>query len=169
MGKIIPLLFLVIGVGGGLAGGLALAPEPVECPEPGTTPPDGLPAGCEVAETQDEPAGDEDETTSEFVRMNDQFVIPVLEDGDVRSLVVMSITLEVDPGSTAPVFEREPKLRDTLLRVLFDHANTGGFNGAYTAAGPMERLRKALLEAARKTAGDQVRDILILDLLRQEV
>ena len=149
-----------------------LAPDEPDCGAPGEdvagAPAEGCPgASDELTESEAEEA--EDEGPAEFVRMNDQFVIPVLENGDVRSLVVLSISLEVDPGTTGSVFEIEPKLRDGFLRVLFDHANAGGFNGAYTAAGPMERLRRALLEVATKIAGHQIRDVLILDLLRQEV
>lgn len=171
MGKLLPLLLLLLGLGAGTGAGIFLAPPPPDCPPPGTegeAPAEGCPEIADEAEREPEEGSGEEEP-AEFVRLNDQFVIPVLDDGEVRSLVVLSLSLEVEPGATAPVFAIEPKLRDGFLRVLFDHANAGGFDGAYTAAGPMERLRRALLETARKTAGADVRDVLILDLLRQEV
>lgn len=171
MSKLLPVLLLLVGIAGGVGAGLVLAPEPLACPEAGDgeagPPPEGCPppSGPVAAGESGEEGG---EAPAEFVRMNDQFVIPVLRDGEARALVVLSLTLEVEPGRTGAVFEIEPKLRDALLRVLFDHANAGGFDGAYTAAGPMVRLRRALLEAAVKIGGDDIRDILVLDLLRQD-
>lgn len=121
------------------------------------------------AEAAPEAKEEESEEAADFVRMNNQFVIPVLDNGVVQSLVVMSITLEVAPGQSAAIFAIEPKLRDELLRVLFDHANAGGFRGGYTQTDRVEDLRRALLERARKTGGGSIRDVLILDLLRQDV
>lgn len=175
MGKLVPILLLLIGTGAGFGAGVFLAPEPADCPDPaGIADGETVPEGCkaeppdEVAE--DEEPGEETEAPSvEFVRLNDQIVVPVLSDGNIKSLVVLSITLEVDLGQTAPVFALEPKLRDAFLRVLFDHANVGGFDGNYTDATRMESLRRALLEVARKTGGEVVQNVLILDLLRQDV
>lgn len=173
MGKLLPILLLLVGTGAGFGAGVFLAPEPVACPEPDEAAANNTESNnCAVEQTTAESTSEtsEDDTTAaEFVRMNDQFVVPVLSDGVVRSLVVLSITLEVDAGQTAPIFAVEPKLRDVFLRVLFDHANAGGFNGTYTDATRMEALRRALLEIAQKTAGDAVQNILILDLLRQDV
>ena len=47
----------------------------------------------------------------------------------------------------------EPKLRDVFLQVLFDHANMGGFRGAFTRSDVLEPLRTALREAAQKHLG----------------
>lgn len=175
MGKLVPILLLLIGTGAGFGAGVFLAPEPAECPDPaevadGETVPDGCETQPPADVAEDEDASEEPEAPPvEFVRLNDQIVVPVLSDGNVRSLVVLSITLEVDLGQTAPIFALEPKLRDAFLRVLFDHANVGGFDGNYTDASRMESLRRALLEVARKTGGEVVQNVLILDLLRQDV
>lgn len=168
MRKLLPIVLLLVGLGAGFGAGTFMAPPPPDCPADADAEAP-LPEACEDPTDNADEAAEQEAAPTEFVRMNDQFVIPVLDDGVVRSLVVLSVTLEVAPGTTAAVFEIEPKLRDNMLRVLFDHANAGGFSGAYTAAGPMERLRRALLETARKVAGSNVREVLILDLLRQEV
>ena len=67
------------------------------------------------------------------------------------------------------IYAIEPKLRDALLRVLFDHAHIGGFDGAFTESGRLSLLRVGLLEAAQATLGPVVTDILITDIVRQEV
>lgn len=101
--------------------------------------------------------------------MNNQFVVPVVKGEDIAALVVMSISLEVPTGGSEQVYQREPKLRDALLQVMFDHANSGGFDGAFTSGSKMQVLRTALIEAARAELGQYVIDILITDLARQDV
>jgi len=82
--------------------------------------------------------------------------------------VILSISLEVTPGSTESVYAMEPKLRDIFLRVLFDHANAGGFRGAFTQSNTMDVLRSALREAAAATLGKALSDVLIIDIVRQD-
>jgi hypothetical protein len=55
-----------------------------------------------------------------------------------------------------------------MLQVLFDHANSGGFNGSFTDGANLVLLRKALLEAALRIFGKDVTDVLIVDILRQD-
>ena len=105
---------------------------------------------------------------SDYVRIDNQFVVPVIEEGRTRALVVMALALDVAPGMEEAVLDEEPRLRDALLRVLFDHANTGGFAGAFTRGDQIEPLRAALLERARGIVGPEVEDVLILDVARQE-
>lgn len=147
--KIIPLLLALIGLGAGIGGGLMLrpAPEPM----------------AEVAEVEIDP-----EMLPEYVKMNNQFVVPVLEAGQVAAMVILSLSLEVKNGSTEEVYSREPKLRDAFLQVMFDHANAGGFSGSFTDGSNLILLRAALLEMAVKTLGDVISDVLINDIVRQD-
>lgn len=101
--------------------------------------------------------------------MNNQFVIPVLKDGNMAALVVLSISLEVTPGGKEATFQREPKLRDAFNQVLFDHANSGGFDGVFTNSNKMVVLRDSLYEVAQKVAGPVVQDILINNIVRQDI
>lgn len=105
---------------------------------------------------------------TEFVKLNNQFVIPIVEEGRVASLVIMSLSVEILIGNSEAVYAREPKLRDALLQVMFDHANAGGFKGVFTDGTNLILIRKALLETARKVMGEMVKDILISDISRQD-
>jgi hypothetical protein len=165
--KLLPILLVLLGLGGGAAGGYFLRPEPE--PE-ATVEEEGAPAatcaptgdaGAEIAETPDAAA------QVEYVKLNNQFVVPVMNGGDIRSLVILSLSVEVEAGQAEVVYTREPKLRDAFLRVLFDHANTGGFDGSFTESGTIESLRRGLRAAAREIIGPTSRDVLILDIIRQ--
>ncbi|WP_099824734.1 flagellar basal body-associated FliL family protein [Oceaniglobus indicus] len=166
LAKLIPLIIGLAGLGLGVGAGVALRPPP---PEPaneqavdhaaaGTQPaPAAMPEPPKVA------------IESEFVAMSNQFVFPLVEDGDVGALVVLTLTLEVTKDQAETVLVQEPRLRDGFLRVMLDHANAGGFRGAFTANDSMDRLRNALIEKARETLGAALIDVLILDINRQDV
>ena len=117
---------------------------------------------AKVEETDD--AGDK-----EYVKLNNQFVVPIVSDERVDALVVMSLSVEVNQGQKETIYAREPKLRDEFLQVLFDHANMGGFRGAFTNSNNLDVLRRSLFEAAEKAAGGVVTDVLIVEIARQDV
>lgn len=149
--KLIPLLLGLVGLGLGLGAGLFLRPAPEE------------------AEAHAEEAAHEEEVAPpEYVKLNNQFVVPVLEGGRVVSMVVLSLSLEVTAGSTETVYSREPKLRDAFLQVLFDHANAGGFRGSFTDGSNLVLLREALTEKAIGVLGEAVTDVLITEIGRQD-
>lgn len=105
-----------------------------------------------------------------YVRLNNQFIVPVMEGGRVGAMVVLALGIETNGVASDYVFTYEPKLRDEFLRILFDHANTGGFRGTFTDGSKLVPLRRALLEVARKTLGPtSVFDVLIIDIARQDM
>lgn len=166
MGKILPILLALIGVGAGIGAGVMLKPEPVEEHAVGDCGPQIEAEHTEIAHKVDEHG---DEILPEYVKMHNQFVIPVVEDGKMAALVVIAISLEVTAGGKEATFQREPKLRDAFNQILFDHANAGGFEGTFTSSNNMTVLRDALYEIAVKVAGPVVKDVLIAEIVRQDV
>ncbi len=162
---LIPILLLLVGTGAGTGAGLYLKPEPneanpavtSECP----TPSDAMPASAASAPPTASPE-------REYAKLNNQFIIPVIEDETVAALVVMSLNLEVTVGSRTAIFAAEPKLRDRFLQVMFDHANNGGFSGNFTSGTKMRALRNELLRVAQDVSGNRVTDVLVIDLVRQD-
>lgn len=167
LGKIFPVLLALIGLGGGIGTGLILRPADEAVDQA---------VGGELTETASEdPAEATDargtepaEGAPDYVKMNNQFVVPVVQEGRVTSMVVLSLSLEVEAGNTEAVYQREPKLRDAFLRVLFDHANVGGFSGSFTDGSNLVVLRTSLKEAAALVLGTVVTDVLITDIARQD-
>ncbi|ADE87236.1 flagellar basal body-associated FliL family protein [Rhodobacter capsulatus] len=178
---ILPVLLAVIGLAGGGAAGYFLRPPPPPpeevaaeagaegeaAPAPAKPAPEKA-AGDHAAAEGEHAEGEEAVPTIEYVKLNNQFVIPVIKKGAVASLVVLSLSLEVTVGSTEKVYAAEPKLRDVLLQVLFDHANAGGFEGSFTDTANMTDLRRALTEASQSVLGDLVLNVLISDIARQD-
>lgn len=167
MRKLLPILLALFGLAAGGGAGFLLRPPPKETVE--INPCGDAAAPAEDAHRAAEAETDPDAPSAhEYVKLNNQFVVPVVEDGEVSALVILSISLEVATGSTEQVYAREPKLRDSFLQVLFDHANAGGFRGAFTQSNNMDVLRSGLLEIARKVMGATVSDVLIVDIVRQD-
>ena len=162
--KLFPILLALLGLGAGVGGGIALRPEP----EPVSMDnPCGDPHETDTHEPV-ENGEDPDTGGFDYVKLNNQFVVPIVEAGRVSALVVMSLNLEVGAGQTEEIYQLEPKIRDGLLQVMFDHANAGGFSGDFTKAARMNVLRTALKEAAQKMLGPTVSDVLIIDVVRQD-
>ncbi|THD85543.1 flagellar basal body-associated FliL family protein [Aliigemmobacter aestuarii] len=178
---VIPVVIVLLATGGGMAAGLFLRPPPDPAHAAEGTGTAG--AEAEGAKGADQGSGtgaddgeghqdakhqDSGETAPEYVKLNNQFVVPVVEEGRVRSLVILSLGLEVAPGTTEDVYAREPKLRDAFLQLLFDHANSGGFKGTFTDGANLILLRRSLLESAQRVLGQKVTDVLISEMARQD-
>ncbi|WP_424941213.1 flagellar basal body-associated FliL family protein [Aliiroseovarius sp. S253] len=163
MGKIIPIFLALLGLGIGAGAGMMLQPEPdlVEVNPCGDTDTDAQKSSGNPTENAP--------SDTEFVKMNNQFVVPVVADGNVSSLVVMSLNIEVELGGREAVYQREPKLRDEFLQVMFNHANTGGFDGTFTQSSRLDPLRMALLEVAQSILGSGVKDVLVTNIVRQDI
>ena len=198
MGKLLPVILIAMGVGGGIGAGIMLRPSGdaesemaavAECPHGETD--------CELPDEHAEPdphaAPDEDdshapvddhaepaaesgghgeEPTSsaiEYVALRRQLVVPLVIDDRVASLVILSLSIEATGGNLEMIYQREPKLRDQFLRALFRHANSGGFDGVFTSGEKMNDLRSALDAAARSVLGSISHQVLVTEILRQEL
>ncbi len=167
MKKLLPIILAVLGLGIGVGAGVFLAPAPEvtetvacegdDCPENN---PDMAPPEQQVTEFDPDEEWD-------YVKLPRQFVVPVIKSDRVRSLVVLSLSLEVQLGQSDLVLARSPKLRDGFLQVLFDHANSGGFDGAFTTGRSMSDLRGELQGVAHRLLGDTVAAVLIEEIVKQ--
>lgn len=165
MKLLFPIILAAIGIGGGIAAGLALRPPVAEtAQESPCSSFSNTPNKSEADQSKSVP-----DTNREYVKLNNQFVVPVVRGEMVTSLVLISLSLEVGEGNREAIFAREPKLRDALLQVMFDHANAGGFQGAFTNSSKLDVLRKTLSDVARTVSNNQVSGVLITDIARQDV
>ena len=179
MRKLLPILIAVLALVGGLAAGWFLNPG-ASAPAAAAGEHGGEAAGGEghgAAATDAHAAAADDghggsaplvPGGKEYVKLNNQFIVPLIQGGRVGAMVILSISLEMTAGSKEKVYAVEPKLRDTFLRVMFDHANAGGFEGTYTDRAKLDVLRATLAEVARPMLGDSLSEVLIEDIVRQD-
>ena len=165
--KILPIVFLILGSSVGVGAGIYLR-VPIEdtakvndMDDTGEVVPKDAPVAAKNDTKNDVPV--------DYVKLSNQFVVPIVTNNRVSALVVMSLSLEVPEEQRSFVFRHEPKLRDSFLEVLFDHANIGGFDGAFTETKNLETLRRALTETGRRDIGKGiVKDVLITEIARQD-
>ncbi len=151
LGKILPLLLIVAGIAGGIGSGLYLRPDPPSDDAIAAAPDIPLPAG---------------ETMTSFEFPN-QFMVPLVVEGRITGTMVLKLALEIPDSQHAAIAANAARLRDALLQVMFDHANSGGFEGTFTDHSKLGVLRRALLEASVKITGPgTVSRVLITDILR---
>ena len=172
MQKIIALVIVLFGVGGGLALGVALRPGDAA---PG---PDDTPAAAGSAEAAVEHGGGDGSDTGhdgeagadrDYVKIGRQIIIPVVKAGETQALMLFDLALDVPRSMTERTYAAEPRLRDAFLRALFEMSYTGAFSSTYTDERVIEELRGKLRAAARRILGDAVAEVLILDIVRQEL
>lgn len=161
MKKLLPALILApLGLGVGLAGGQALRP-----PAPEAEAEAGAEAGAEIEAETPPP----DLAGAEYVKLDRQFVVPVVTADKVESMIVISLAIEMGAGGSDIVFKHEPRLRDEFLRVLFVHAQSGGFSGVFTEPHLLDDLRAALEESARAVLGSGARAVLLTNIVRKDL
>jgi len=154
MKLILPLVLAILGVALGGGAGWMLRPPPPE-PAPADTADTRAPVVAAPAAT-------------ETLRLTNQFLIPLIEGGQLRSMVVIGLALELARGHEVSLARDEPKLRALFLQHLFDYANLGGFDGVFTSGEALTGLRRGLREEARAELGQAVHDVLITELVRQD-
>lgn len=183
MKKLLPILIALLGLGTGVGAGMALkpAPEPVAdaCgpqaaePEHGEAEaaapcPAADPFAPETVDGEAEAGGEKAELS--YVPIEKPFVVPIFAGEKTVAMVVVSLSIATEGEKAAGEVEAmQPRLRDSFLKVMFRHANSGGFDGSYTAGRKIEDLKSALLGAAREVIhGAPVDEVLITEIARQD-
>jgi flagellar protein FliL len=192
--KLMPVLIALLGLGAGVGAGVALkpAPEPEElaadCASPAADAADahGAPAGEHGAAEHGAPAGTAPcpqpdpfaavadhgpklEGELAYVPMEKPFVVPIFADEKVVAMVVVSLSVETEAEAASKIEGLKPRLRDSFLKVMFRHANSGGFDGSFTGGRKMEDLKSALRAAAQEVLHEKpVGEVLITEIARQD-
>jgi len=159
MKSILATVLLLAGLAGGAAIGWGVSPS--RGAEDG---PDTLEKPAQrQGPVQQEPIG------GDFVRFERQVVIPVVDGDRTQALMLFSIALQMRPGAGEAVYAVKPKLIDAFLRDLFALSHTGAFLSSYTDERVLDEVRAKLLDSARAIVGEDVTDVLLLEVMRQEI
>ncbi|MRX49242.1 hypothetical protein GI374_02055 [Paracoccus sp. S-4012] len=169
IGMLASLLLTAAALVGGALGGeqLRLRQHPAASEVPASEPEAvaAVPADPPGAEPQDPGPAAAPGTSFRFPQ---QFFVPLVRNGEVRGAMVLTLGIDIPAGMEEQVYAAELRLRDALLRRLLIHANTGGFDGNFTSEAHLALLRRELMDAAHRIAGEAVAGILVIDIARQE-
>lgn len=109
-----------------------------------------------------------DSSSVSYLKFKRQFVVPVMEHGKIEALVIMNLNLELNENAPDNVYSLEPKLRDAITRELLTMSDNNIFGKKLTSAESYETLRDTLMRASEAVVPDGIKDVLILDIARQE-
>jgi len=114
--------------------------------------------------------GDEQQKSGStaYYKFSRQFIVPVVNDNNVQSLVILDLNLEIDPSLGEDLYAMDPKLRDVIMTELIALSNEGRFARRMTDPSNYAEIRTRLLAAVQTIQEKGVRDVLILDLARQD-
>lgn len=161
-----PLIMILLGGGGGVVAGYFTRSAP-------PAQDDHITANeSDTATDKDhdgKAAHTEPNAEADYFKIQPQFIVPIIRNGKMSSVVVTSLALESPESLRSTIIRKEPKLRDVLLRVMFDHASIGGFDGNFVEHGPMDLLKASLLKATRDTVGPEVSAVLVLEIGKQAI
>lgn len=106
--------------------------------------------------------------TVSYLKFKRQFVVPVMDKNKIEALVIMNLNIELDKHAPSNVYNMEPKLRDAIMRELLALSSDDIFGENLTSAESYQTLRSTLLRASKSVVREGVKDILILDIARQD-
>ncbi len=113
--------------------------------------------------------GASDGSGSSYMKFSRQFIVPVIRQNGVGSLVALDINLELSASANENVYLQEPKLRDAMLSALLRLSNEGAFNAQLLQPENMEKIRIDLFASAQSILGEDVTGVLILNMARQDL
>lgn len=98
-----------------------------------------------------------------------EFVVPIIRDEQVVSLVILNLNLEVDNSISGKLFSMEPKLRDNIMTTLIGISNDGTTFNSMTQVENYEYIRSTILESLQEKVGKEILNVLIMDMARQDL
>lgn len=106
---------------------------------------------------------------AEYYKFTREFIVPIMKDERVESLVIININLETEPGVSQSLFTMEPKLRDNIMTTLIDLSNDGHTLERMTSAENYETIRSMIKKNLTSVVSTGIENVLIVDLAKQDV
>lgn len=104
-----------------------------------------------------------------YFRFSREFVVPLMRNERVASLIILNISLETDNSVTDKMFLMEPKLRDNIMTTLVHLSNDGSTLSALTSVDNYERVRAMILNNLENVVPSGIQNVLILDAGKQDL
>ena len=105
----------------------------------------------------------------DYFKFTREFVIPVMRESRVESLVILNINLEVDSNVTSKLFAMEPKIRDNIMTTLIELSNDGSTLEAIANLENYESIRATVLMNLQKIVPEGIKNVLIVDMAKQQL
>jgi len=104
-----------------------------------------------------------------YYKFSREFVVPIMRGGQVKSLVILHISLETDSATSEKLFSEEPKLRDNIMTTLIGLSNDGRTLERPTEVSNYETIRAMVLMNLKDAISDKIKNVLIVDVAKQDL
>lgn len=104
-----------------------------------------------------------------YYKFTREFVVPIIRNGKVSSLVILNLNLEADAEISQKLFEMEPKLRDNIMTTLITLSNDGTTFESMTSVENYETIRSMVLQNLKSVIASGINNVLIVDLAKQDL
>ncbi len=108
-------------------------------------------------------------SVSAYYKFSREFVVPIMRGGQVKSLVILHISLETDSATSEKLFSEEPKLRDNIMTTLIELSNDGRTLVDVTQVNNYETIRSMILMNLQDSISDKIKNVLIGDIAKQDL
>jgi hypothetical protein len=103
-----------------------------------------------------------------YFKFTREFIVPVMHDRKVESLVILNINLEADSSISQKLFSMEPKIRDNIMTTLIELSNDGRTFENITDVESYETIRAMVLMNLQKRCRQGFR-MCLLSILRSRI
>lgn len=180
MKKILTPILLIVGIFAGSMGANLLKGSPAEAPavedgehaegDHGDDHGDDHGKGEKHAKKEKKKDG-YGESGVAYFKFSREFIIPIMHDAEIDSLIILNINLEVDSSVSSQLFTQEPKLRDNIMTTLIELSNDGTTLERIASVESYETVRSMVLKNLKdkEVLGEGILNVLIVDVGKQDV
>ena len=104
-----------------------------------------------------------------YYKFSREFIVPIIQEERVESLVILNINLEADAELSQDLFKLEPKLRDNIMSTLIQLSNDGKTFQTITDVESYETVRSLILMNLKNVVSEGIHNVLILDMAKQNL
>jgi len=104
-----------------------------------------------------------------YHRFSREFVVPIMRDNRVRSLVILNLSIEADSSLSSRLFSEEPKVRDNIMTTLIMLSNEGDTLEDFTDIESYETIRSMILKNLDSIFAYGIHNVLIMDIAKQDL
>ena len=104
-----------------------------------------------------------------YFKFSREFVIPLMGEDRVESLVILNINLEVDSNISGKLFSMEPKVRDNINTTLIELSSHGDTMRTLGNVESYETMRTMILMNLKNVLPEGVENVLIVDMGKQDL
>ena len=104
-----------------------------------------------------------------YYKFSREFVVPIIEDDRVKSLVILNLNLQIDTASSQNLFSQEPALRDNIMTTLITLSADDEIFNSLNSIEHYETIRSMILNNLQNSFSTGIENVLILDMARQDL